>query len=101
MGKKTYTISEFKAIKNPKFAHYRGLRSGKDDYTHKKLSELEDIVKSKGIYIPKEDHCDTKYAAILRWVLRGLTLEEAKHKLSVDAEISQNAIMAHKNKLSS
>lgn len=92
MGKnQTYTIEEFKKLPQPKFSHYRGLRSGIDSFTHLKLPDLLKLANEKGIYVSQGDYCDTKYAAIIRWVLRGLSPDEAKRKLEVDAEISQNA----------
>ena len=76
--------------KKAKFKDFASLRSGRDRFSSIHLSELAEMVDT-----PTMDGLaeldDEQKARALRWVLRGLDVDMAVHKVKVDAEIAQNA----------
>ena len=74
------------------FKDYMGLKSGgKDKYSSMKIDKLKDLIDNELINKVLENNFDSKYEAITyRWLLRGLPVDMAIHKVKVDLEIMNN-----------
>lgn len=75
-----------------KFKDYLNLKSGgRDQYSAMKLENLKYLVSSDIIDKVLETAFDEKYQAVTyRWVLRGLPVDMAIHKVKVDLEVTSN-----------
>ena len=94
-------IHTFHNKKKPKFRDFKNLRvGGLDRFSYMKEPELERLIVTEldeELQRNKMFHdinCRSSYASALKWRLRGLSLEEATHKVNVDKEISDNAVDA-------
>lgn len=89
-----YKIKQFQKIKNHKFKNFASLRSGRDGFTKMKLDQLVSHVDNdKVMKIEQNIPTNAARASALRWVLRGLSTEQAIQKAKVDEEINQNRKM--------
>ncbi len=80
-----------------RFKDYMRLKSGRDEFTSKRLPGLKKLVPEEvQLRIAKEwDGNDTYLAKVYRWYLRGLPPDMAVHKVRVDAEVEANATGKH------
>lgn len=70
------------------FSDYAKLKTfGIDVYSNKSLTELEKYAADRKLNISINDMDRNKFASIIRWVWRGLTLEDARFKVDVDAQL--------------
>lgn len=78
--------------KKNNFKDYLNLKSGgKDKYSSMKLEMLKSLVDIKSINEISNINFDEKYQAVAyRWVLRGLPVDMAIHKVKVDLEVMSN-----------
>jgi ribonuclease HI len=83
--------------KQAKFKDYANLKSGRDEFTSKKINDLKKLIPEESIKeIDKNwDGNDTYLAKVYRWYLRGLPVEMALKKVRTDAEIEENATGVH------
>ena len=86
-------LRRFLKIDTPSFKDYAALKTGgKDRFSELKQAELEPVIGPETCnYIRESIHDPSGYVPAMRWVMRGLTPEEASHKVNVDLEISANA----------
>ncbi len=80
-----------------RFKDYMRLKSGRDEFTSKRLPGLKKLVPEevRRAIAAKWDGNDTYLAKVYRWYLRGLPPDMAIHKVSVDAEVEANATGSH------
>ena len=86
-------IRTFRKKKEPRFRDYMSLKTyGLDSYSKIPHSELCGIAEEGG-YLGKicgQLEGEKEISACIRWVLRGLSVKDAIHKVKVDAEVSAN-----------
>lgn len=94
-------IHTFHNKKKPKFRDFKNLRvGGLDRFSYMKEPELERLIvielqeELQRNKMLRDINCRSSYASALKWRLRGLSLDEATHKVNVDKEISDNAVDA-------
>lgn len=94
-------IHTFHNKKKHKFKDFKNLRvGGLDRFSCMREPELEYLIVAElheelqRNKMLRDINCHSYYASALKWRLRGLSLEEATHKVNVDKEISDNAIGA-------
>lgn len=94
-------IHTFHNKKKPKFRDFKNLRvGGLDRFSYMKEPELERLIVTElreelqRNRMLRDINCRSSYASALKWRLRGLSLDEATHKVNVDKEISDNAVDA-------
>ena len=63
------------------------LRSGRDEYTNLKLTALTQLKPKEAAQVAGELPLPSEQAAALRWVLRGLSVEEAVAKVILDQKM--------------
>ena len=82
----------FFAIARPSFRDFASLKTyGLDAYSRLKAPDMERAIGRKGSRACRFAlHDPSRYEAALRWVMRGLTPDEAAHKANVDDEIAKN-----------
>ena len=82
---------------NAKFQDYVNLKSGRDEFTAKRLPGLEKLVSKevKEAIAREWDGNDTYLAKVYRWCLRGLPPEMALRKIYTDAEMKEKATGKH------
>lgn len=75
-----------------KFKDYIGLKSGgKDKYSSMKIDKLKDLIDEEAIKKVSINEFDPKYEAVTyRWILRGLPVDMAIHKVKIDLEVMNN-----------
>lgn len=86
-------IAHFHKIHNPDFRDYAKLRTGGRDRFSSMPADIieESIGSAEAQLIRGAVHQEDDYKAALRWRMRGLTAEEAAHKVNVDREVAENA----------
>lgn len=88
-------VKEFKCLPSPRFRDFKNLRvGGKDDFSRLSLKDLASRYPIEATDISKRFNAEKYQAAALRWVGRGLSVDQAVRKVEVDCEISSNAIEA-------
>ncbi len=94
-------IHTFHNKKKHKFKDFKNLRvGGLDRFSCMREPELEYLIVNElheelqRNKMLRNINCHSYYASALKWRLRGLSLDEATHKVNVDKEISDNAIGA-------
>jgi hypothetical protein len=93
-------ISNFINKKNKKFKDFAQLKSGRDNFSKMKQNELENSINNDIIQkLKKYNFDDENLCKIYRWILRGLSFDDAVHKIKVDNEISENAKNSKKSKI--
>lgn len=84
-------ILAFYAKKERTYSDYVCLKTfGPDEYSKKSFNELERYAMDRHLKISINGMDRSIYAATVRWVMRGLTLDDALYKANVDAEVFQN-----------
>ena len=80
-----------------RFKDFAKLKSGRDEFTAKKLPTLKKLVNDEiKETIDRSFNDPDKYLAkVYRWHLRGLPIDLAIRKVKVDAEIEANATGCH------
>ena len=75
-----------------KFKDFMQLKvGGIDRFSRLKEEDLEDMILSEmKETIEKGIHDPSSYNNVLKWMLRGLSLDDAIHKVNVDYEIASN-----------
>lgn len=73
---------------------------GRDTFSGKTLSELVTEAGAEVSDIAKKQFADNKtaQASVLRWMLRGLAVDHAVHKVKVDLEVNANANASSKRR---
>ncbi|EGJ35465.1 MULTISPECIES: ribonuclease HI family protein [Moorena] len=93
-------ISELIAdAKNAKFKNLLKLKSGRDEFTSKRLPTLKEMVPASvqnAIASAMADADDSTLAKVYRWYLRGLPADLAIRKVQVDLEVSEKIIERRK-----
>ena len=86
-------IAHFHKIHNPNFRDYAKLRTeGRDRFSSMPADIIEESIGSAEAQLIRDAvHQEDDYKAALRWRMRGLTAEEAAHKVNVDREVAVNA----------
>ena len=86
-------LETFMLKRTPVFRDFAALRTGGlDKFSRMSASDIEPkIGKEESNLIRNKVHEEQDYASALRWRMRGLTAEDAAHKVNVDREISDNA----------
>lgn len=78
--------------KKAKFKDFVNLKSGRDHLSSKKLPDLITLCHPEDVLQVQSTFSDnTTQASALRWILRGLPVDMAIHKIKVDLEINANA----------
>lgn len=87
-------IRRFYQKKDHKFKDFMQLKvGGIDRFSRLKEEDLEDMILSEmKETIEKGIHDPSSYNNVLKWMLRGLSLDDAIHKVNVDYEIASNCI---------
>ena len=81
LGKKDHKFKDFMQLKV----------GGIDRFSRLKEEDLEDMILSEmKETIEKGIHDPSSYNNVLKWMLRGLSLDDAIHKVNVDYEIASN-----------
>ena len=77
---------------NPSFKDFAALKTyGLDRFSRMGVRDMERVLGRKASRACRFAlHNESRYEAALRWVMRGLTPEEAAHKANVDEEIARN-----------
>ena len=85
-------IRRFYQKKDHKFKDFMQLKvGGIDRFSRLKEEDLEDMILSEmKETIEKGIHDPSSYNNVLKWMLRGLSLDDAMHKVNVDYEIASN-----------
>ena len=85
-------FEEFYQKKDHKFKDFMQLKvGGIDRFSRLKEEDLEDMILSEmKETIEKGIHDPSGYNNVLKWMLRGLSLDDAMHKVNVDYEIASN-----------
>lgn len=83
------SVVEFQKITNPSFKDFLNLKvGGRDQYSMLKRADLEENASQLILdFIMDKVHDKSDYLPALRWVLRGLSIEDAIHKVNVDEEV--------------
>lgn len=86
-------LEKFMLNHTPAFRDFAALRTGGlDQYSHMLVSDIElKIGQEESDLIRSMINEEQDYSSALRWRMRGLTAEDAAHKVNVDREISDNA----------
>ena len=73
------------------YTHLQLKVGGIDRFSRLKEEDLEDMILSEmKETIEKGIHDPSSYNNVLKWMLRGLSLDDAIHKVNVDYEIASN-----------
>lgn len=86
-------LRKFLSIKKPSFKDFAELKTGgRDRFSYIGESAAEEILGKEVCNFVRSRVNEPKgYASALRWVLRGLSPDDAAHKVNVDLEISANS----------
>ncbi|MGK7876873.1 MAG: ribonuclease HI family protein [Xenococcaceae cyanobacterium] len=86
-----------KLASKARFKDYMNLKSGRDEFTSKRLPGLKKLVPEEvQLQIAQEwDGNDIYLAKVYRWYLRGLPPDMAIRKVRTDAEVEENATGRH------
>ena len=86
-------VRRFLSIKNPSYGDFINLKTGgNDSFSYIHQTDLEKIIGSSICeYIKNDINDQSSYVSALRWILRGLTPEEAVRKVNIDVEIKNRS----------
>jgi hypothetical protein len=95
--KKSHAVKSFLALgPAAKFSDYAQLRSGRDAFSTMKIEALKEMMgpeQSTSLMALNVD--EENRVRVARWVMRGLSIEDAARKIEVDMEVAEHA---HGNK---
>lgn len=85
-------IRNFYQKRDHKFKDFMQLKvGGLDRFSRLKENDLESmIIQEMKATIEKGIHDPSSYNNVLKWMLRGLTMDDAMHKVNVDYEVAAN-----------
>lgn len=83
----------FSKISKPSFKDFAALRTGgMDAFSRMPVADMEECIGEEDTkFIRTRVNQEKDYASALRWKMRGLSADDAAHKVNVDREISENA----------
>jgi hypothetical protein len=92
------SVNRFQRLKHHHFKDYVALKvGGHDEYSRKRLPDLERLV-SDDVTPLFADMALEDQAKGNRWILRGLSPQQARRKIEVDMEVAANAIESIRRK---
>lgn len=85
-------IKKFLTLATPSFKDFIVLKTGgRDRFSELGQQELETVIGTKVCeYVENSVNDRSGYTSALRWILRGLSPEDAVHKVNVDIEVAAN-----------
>jgi hypothetical protein len=95
--KKSHAVESFLRLReNARFRDFAALKSGRDAFSSLKLDALKEMMGStRSAELMAVEADDDSRLKAARWAMRGLSVEDAFHKVKVDLEVAENA---HGNK---
>lgn len=86
-------MKKFFAKSKHSFKDFMGLKTyGFDYYSRLKAPELLAFAEKEGIDLSEALPDEKPRLTAIRWILRGLSVDDAVHKVKVDQEVSENAM---------